>query len=97
MSATRGVMPILALLAVLTACGETADRPSETDRLPDMESAPEWVAHMAAVADAIEAQPTAVDSILQAHDMTREVFDSLLYEVAADPTLTAAYEEARRK
>jgi hypothetical protein len=97
MSATWRLMPILALLAMFTACGETADRPAETDRLPDAEPVPEWVSHVAAVADAIEARPIAVDSILQAHDMTRAVFDSLLYEVAADPTLTAAYEEARRK
>jgi hypothetical protein len=97
MSATWRVMPILALLAMFTACGETADRPADTDRLPVTESVPEWVSHLAAVADAIEARPSAVDSILQAHNLTRAVFDSLLYDVAADPTLTAAYEGARHK
>lgn len=82
-----------ALLAlVLFACGEV---PDEQEPAADTVAVPEWVDDVAAVADAIEARPGAVDSILQANDMTREQLDSLLYEVAADPTLTQAYQRAR--
>lgn len=84
-----------ALLAmVLLACG---DAPEQTEGEPaaDTMAVPEWVDEVAAVANAIEARPGASDSILQANDMTREQLDSLLYEVAADPTLTQAYQAAR--
>jgi hypothetical protein len=79
------ILPTLALLAAFAACGEA----------PDTAAVPGWVEDVAAAANAIEERPAAVDSILQAHGMTRVVFDSLIYEVAADPALTAAYEEAR--
>jgi hypothetical protein len=79
------ILPTLALLAAFAACGEA----------PDTAAVPDWVEDVAAAANAIEERPTAVDSILQASGMTRVVFDSLIYEVAADPELTAAYEEAR--
>lgn len=82
-----------ALLAlVLFACGEA---PDEQEPAADTVAVPGWVDDVAAVADAIEARPGAIDSILQANDMTREQLDSLLYEVAADPTLTQAYQRAR--
>ncbi len=50
---------------------------------------------MAALANAIERQPAAADSILRANAMRRETFDSLLYEIAADAQLSAAYESRR--
>lgn len=87
-------LPTLALLAALTACGDTGDRPAEID---EAEAAvPAWVDEVAAAADAIQTQPEATDSILAAHGMTRVVFDSLIYDVAADPALTDAYQEAWR-
>jgi membrane-bound lytic murein transglycosylase B len=49
-----------------------------------------------AVAQAIEANPTAADSILAAHGLTRAGFDSLLYDIAADSALARAYTEAIR-
>lgn len=57
--------------------------------------APAWVDSVAAVANALEARPEAVDSVLAAHDMRRTRLDSLLYEIAEDPALTAAYREVR--
>lgn len=97
MTVLRRTVPILALAAVLAACGDTADQPADREGMADTAAVPEWVADVATVANAIEAQPGAADSILAAHDMTRAAFDSLVYEVAADPTLTAAYEEARTR
>jgi hypothetical protein len=56
---------------------------------------PEWVDGIAAIANAVELDPAAADSILEANDMSRAAFDSLLYVIAADPALTARYEGLR--
>lgn len=93
------VVPTLILLAGLVACGDAPDQPADAESPADTtmaEAVPTWVADVAAAANAIEARPSAADSILQAHEMTRMAFDSLLYEIAADRTLTAAYQEARQ-
>ena len=98
MSAPRTLLGLI-VAAGIVACGDTADRPADAEMQGDTAMAaavPTWVADVAAAANAIEAQPAAADSILQAHGMTRVAFDSLLYEIAADPNLTAAYQEARR-
>lgn len=58
---------------------------------------PSWVVDVAITATAIEAKPAAADSILEARHMTRATFNARLYEVAADPALTAAYRNARGK
>jgi hypothetical protein len=47
-------------------------------------------------AQAIQAKPTATDSILVAHGLTHAGFDSLLYDIAADPALARSYAEAMR-
>ncbi len=54
------------------------------------------VDHAVAAANAIRANPAAADSILAAHGLTRARFDSLMYEVAADPALARAYTQAIR-
>jgi hypothetical protein len=54
------------------------------------------VDHAVAVAQAVRAHPTAADSILAAHDLTRGEFDALLYDIAADSALARAYTEAIR-
>lgn len=97
MSARRRTLALLALLAGVAACGEAAERPPEAG--PSVDSVavvPAWIDEVAGMANDIAARPAAADSILAAHDMTRAAFDSLLYEVAADPMLTAAYQEARQ-
>ena len=86
----------------LAACGDAPEQ-AESDAYgaygePDAtetQPVPAWVGEVAVVANAIEARPSAADSILEAHEMTRATLDSLLYEVAEDPVLTAAYREAR--
>ncbi|NIQ27522.1 MAG: hypothetical protein GTN88_13855 [Gammaproteobacteria bacterium] len=52
---------------------------------------------MAAVANAIERQPAAADSILEANAMTRAQFDSLLYAIAADRELSERFEGLRTR
>jgi membrane-bound lytic murein transglycosylase B len=80
-------------LVLAAACssprGEAASAASEA-------SATTAVDRAVAVAQAIEANPTAADSILAAHGLTRAGFDSLLYDIAADSALARAYTEAIR-
>jgi hypothetical protein len=89
MKALRSGIAISLLSAVVMACGGGG----EADE--DAMAAPTWVDSVAAVANAIEARPAAADSVLTAHAMSRARLDSLLYEIAEDPALTAAYREAR--
>ena len=43
----------------------------------------------------IEKEPKRLTEILEAHGMTGESFQDLLYKIAQDPELTKAYEAAR--
>lgn len=47
------------------------------------------------VADGVEAAPSATDSILTANNLTRSSFDSLMYRIAADSTLSRQYNTRR--
>lgn len=49
----------------------------------------------AAVANAIAANPTLADSILSAAGYTPDGFQQLMYEIAADSAMSAAYAAAR--
>ena len=51
----------------------------------------------AAVANAIAARPSAADSILTAAGMTRDTFQTLMYEIAADSAMSAAYAAAKTR
>src|SRR5688500_7470102 len=51
----------------------------------------------AAVANAIAARPSAADSILTAAGMTRDSFQTLMYEIAADSAMSAAYAAAKAR
>lgn len=48
------------------------------------------------IANGIEAAPAMADSILQANSLTRAGFDSLLYRISADSTLSAQYAAGRK-
>jgi hypothetical protein len=43
----------------------------------------------------VAANPAKADSILTANSMTREQFDKMLYDIAADSVQSAAYAAAR--
>lgn len=94
----RRTVLALGLTGLLAGCGDAAQQAeSEPGAGTEAEAAavPSWVGEVAGIADAIEARPVAADSILEAHEMTRAALDSLLYEIAADPGLTEAYQQAR--
>jgi len=52
---------------------------------------PARVKQAADIARAIQADPESMDRILDGEGMTREQFEDLLYEIAADPVLSEAY------
>lgn len=51
----------------------------------------------AAVANELQAPGADTDAVLARHDLTADTFEQLMFEIAADPELTAAYQAARRK
>ena len=53
------------------------------------------VVKAATTAKAIEARPAAADSILTAAGYTRDSFQKLMYEIAADSAKSAAYAAAK--
>ena len=48
-----------------------------------------------AIARAIENEPNRMSAILAEHGMTAESLENLMFEIAKDPKLTEAYEEAK--
>jgi hypothetical protein len=99
----RTILLSVAATLALAACRGSerpADQPVEQALMSDERAAPADlppdVAHAVAVARAIEANPTRVDSILAAHGLTRAGLDSLMYAIAADSAKAAAYTAALR-
>lgn len=85
------------LATILTSCVVLAVGCTGDDEPEAVQSnTPEFVVQVASIAQAIAQNPAAADSILEAAEMTRARFDSLMYEVALDPMLTEAFEAARR-
>lgn len=97
MTELRSTLTALLLIAAVAACGDAPDQADQAEDRIEIrtEEVPEWVIEVAVVADEIEAQPAAADSILIAHDMSRDQLDSLLYVIAEDTILIAAYRDAR--
>lgn len=99
----RWTLSVLAALALAACSGEpgateSSRRPSGTvgaaaapapRALTDAERA--MVDKAAAVARAIEANPEGAGQVLQQHGLTQEQFEAMLYDIAADPDLTAVY------
>lgn len=87
-----------ALLLVVMACG--ADRPDADTAaaVSDTTAAAagqEGARTAASIANAMESNPAAADSILTAAGHTRESFEALMYEIAADSSLSATYAAAK--
>ncbi len=82
-------------LMLLAACAG-GDEQAESAAARDTTSAGR-ARSAAAVANAIAAQPAAADSILQAAGYTREEFEQLMYDIAADSAMSAAYAAAKTR
>lgn len=71
------------------------EQPSEAETAEPKASSKTEIA--AAVAIEIQAPGADLDAVLARHDLTADTFEELMFEIAADPELTAAYQAARRK
>lgn len=80
---------------------KTAEAPAKADDEADEPAAeaepelPPQVAKAAKLASAIDANPENADSILEDAGMNREDLNTLMFEIAADADLSAAYQQAR--
>lgn len=83
------------LLLLAAACAGDDDR-RDTSAAADT-TATGRARAAAAVANAIAAKPEAADSILGAAGHTREEFEALMYDIAADSTMSAAYAAAKSR
>lgn len=104
MTARTAVLACAASL--LAACGgsgggaggrKAADQQQPATPATQQVTLPPDVQLAVTVARAIDAAPAKADSILAAHNLTREGLDSLMYAIAADSAKTAAYSAARRQ
>jgi len=94
---TRRLIGCVAVIGfLLVGCG--TEQQAETEAAPAAEAGalPPAVARAVAVARGIEANPAAADSILAAHGLTAAGLDSLMYTIAEDSALAAAYTNALR-
>jgi len=66
------------------------------DQAPAPDSPQGKVQLAAVVAREISAAPELADDILERHNLDRDKFDAMIFEIAADPALTKAYMAARR-
>jgi hypothetical protein len=83
------------VLILAAACSRPGgERASEAGAASTMRATDHTVDDAVAVAQAIEANAAAADSILAAHGLTHAGFDSLMYRIAADSALARAYTEA---
>ncbi len=90
-----------AAVILAAACGRPGGQAAEAAEAADVATAAAPAAvtsvdRAVATAKAIQATPSATDSILAAHGLTRAGLDSLMYEIAADPALARAYTDAMR-
>lgn len=81
------------LFALAAACSR-GDGRADTSAAADTTAAGR-ARSAAAVANAIETNPAAADSILRAAGHTREEFEALMYDIAADSAMSAAYAAAK--
>jgi hypothetical protein len=71
--------------------GSAESAPPTATAAPTVEQARE----AGAIARAIEIEPNRMSEILAGHHMTAESLDSLMFEIAKDPKLSEAYEDAK--
>ena len=83
----------LALVLATVACTAGHDA-SDTTAARDTTAAGR-ARSAAAIANAIAAKPAAADSILRAAGYTAEEFEQLMYDIAADSAMSAAYATAK--
>ena len=95
---TNQMLMLACVASLIAACGGGSKAPEQQSSAPptaEQTMPPADVQLAVAVAQAIDAAPTQVDSILAAHSLTRAGLDSLMYTIAADSAKAAAYAATR--
>jgi hypothetical protein len=99
----------LALLITTTSACDGGDKPAPAAQdqaassadaaaeVPLTGSPTDLATEAARVANAIEQMPGSADSILKAAGQTPESFQQLMYRIAADSAMSAAYSAVRQK
>ena len=87
------LMAALLLATVGCAGSEKKDDTTALAAAP----APSRARTAASVANAIEANPAGADSILRAAGYTRDSFQQVMYEIAADSAMSAEYAAAKKQ
>ena len=87
------LVSLLSLVA-LGCGGPTAEQPPATATDAEAAALPDKVETAVAIARELATDPGDAQAILDRHGLTEEGFDDLMYEIAADPELTAAYRDA---
>ena len=92
---THTYLAVMALI-VGAACAREERRPdTSAAAVAANASASDRARAAAKVANAIAANPAAADSILKANGHTRDSFQRLMFEIAADSALSAVYAAAK--
>jgi hypothetical protein len=85
----------LKLIAVLGLAGTIAcDDADAGETTPAAETPRDPAKRAAAIATELKASPDNAEQVLAKHDLTIEEFERLMYEVAADPEMSEAYQVA---
>lgn len=85
----------LAVLLAVSACAK-GDKGADTTAVAAT-SAVDRARSAAVTANAMAANPSAADSILTAAGYTRDSFQKLMYEIAADSAMSAEYARAKTR
>jgi hypothetical protein len=88
----KRILPVGILVVLLIAL--TAGCPAPESEESGSAPLPEQVQKAVDIAKALEADPDRIESILEEAVMTADEYESLLYDIAADPELSRLYNEA---
>lgn len=80
-------------MLLATGCGGTAPTEPAPAAAPVVDEA--LVDRAVAIGNAIKADPTHVDAVLAANQITRADFEALLFKISEDPSLAALYVKKR--
>jgi hypothetical protein len=91
----RLLLVLILLLTMAVACGGSDSGPAgEPEAVAGAEAAKDLPTRAAEITLAVEADPDSADAILEQHGVTVDEFEEMMFEIAADPELTRAYEAA---
>jgi hypothetical protein len=89
------ILTLTAAALLLGACAK-GDATNDTTSATSATASDDQAVKAANVANAIAATPTAADSILKANGYTRESYDQLLVDIAADSAMSARYAAVKK-